>query len=405
MIVILTSGYPFGGEPFLISENNYTPKDAIYISLDPQNKKANENFTGQAFKVHSKKNKIKSLKYVVKGIFDKTFWNEIRNLINKKRFSLLRFYQLVCFYGGSMKCYEEVQNILTANNLIDENTIIYSYWMSYHAFIAAMLKKNHPIIKCVTRCHGYDIYEYRSRTEYLPFRETIFKEMDAIFPISMDGANYLKNTYGDYVFQKAHISYLGTEGHGIFWEAINRTDCFNIVSCSSLISLKRVDKIIMSLSKIQNQKIRWTHYGDGPLKAQLVALAENELDNIEFCFYGQIDNDILMKKYSNHYYDLFINVSSSEGIPVSIMEAMSFGIPVLATDVGGTSEIVKNETNGFLIPKDFDVSVLSSLIERYMNKSIEQQNYYRKQAYDTWNSKFNAKKNYSNFYNAITDIT
>lgn len=41
-------------------------------------------------------------------------------------------------------------------------------------------------------------------------------------------------------------------------------------------------------------------------------------------------------------------MSDSEGIPVSIMEAMSFGIPVIARNVGGMSEIV-NEENGLLL--------------------------------------------------------
>ena len=55
-----------------------------------------------------------------------------------------------------------------------------------------------------------------------------------------------------------------------------------------------------------------------------------------------------------------MNVSESEGIPVSIMEASSFGIPVIATNVGGVGEIVENGYNGLLLNKDFlnrDLSV------------------------------------------------
>ena len=48
-------------------------------------------------------------------------------------------------------------------------------------------------------------------------------------------------------------------------------------------------------------------------------------------------------------FDLFVNMSLSEGIPVSIMEAISFGIPIIATNVGGNAEIVNDET-GVLIP-------------------------------------------------------
>ena len=47
--------------------------------------------------------------------------------------------------------------------------------------------------------------------------------------------------------------------------------------------------------------------------------------------------------------DLFLTVSANEGIPVSIMEAQSFGIPVIATDVGGISEIVNNVNGSYFL--------------------------------------------------------
>ena len=50
--------------------------------------------------------------------------------------------------------------------------------------------------------------------------------------------------------------------------------------------------------------------------------------------------------------DGLINVSESEGLPVSMMEAQMAGLPVIGTDVGGVSEIVRPDT-GILLPKDF----------------------------------------------------
>ncbi|NCO54621.1 MAG: glycosyltransferase, partial [Bacteroidetes bacterium] len=68
--------------------------------------------------------------------------------------------------------------------------------------------------------------------------------------------------------------------------------------------------------------------------------------------------------------DLFINVSESEGIPVSIMEALSAGIPVIATNVGGTNEIVNNDV-GFLIDKEFEINTAVNIINNYLNSPIE----------------------------------
>ena len=66
----------------------------------------------------------------------------------------------------------------------------------------------------------------------------------------------------------------------------------------------------------------------------------------------------------------FINVSSSEGVPVSIMEAMTFVISVITTDLGGNTEIV-NEQNGWLLPKEiYPISIKELLLSVFsMNQS------------------------------------
>ena len=68
-------------------------------------------------------------------------------------------------------------------------------------------------------------------------------------------------------------------------------------------------------------------------------------------FTGPISNNKVFELYRTTPIDLFINVSKSEGIPVSIMEALSVSIPVLATNCGGIEEIVNNEV-GYIISSD-----------------------------------------------------
>ena len=101
--------------------------------------------------------------------------------------------------------------------------------------------------------------------------------------------------------------------------------------------------------------------------------------------------------------DLFINVSEYEGIPVSIMEAISAGIPVIATDVGGTSEII-DEKFGKLIPKDFKVEYLAEIITKFHFKSFEEKNEMRNSARLFWNEKFNAEKNYNEFAKYLLEL-
>jgi glycosyltransferase involved in cell wall biosynthesis len=74
---------------------------------------------------------------------------------------------------------------------------------------------------------------------------------------------------------------------------------------------------------------------------------------------GNVPNQEIMQHYKENPVDLFVNVSSTEGgAPVAIQEAISCGIPVIATAVGGNPEVVL-EKNGILLdpnPKPRDIA-------------------------------------------------
>ncbi|WP_241380179.1 glycosyltransferase, partial [Escherichia coli] len=60
---------------------------------------------------------------------------------------------------------------------------------------------------------------------------------------------------------------------------------------------------------------------------------------------------------------VFVNLSSSEGLPVSMMEVASLGIPIIATGVGGVGEIVSSD-NGHLLPAEFtDAQASDALVQ------------------------------------------
>ena len=132
-----------------------------------------------------------------------------------------------------------------------------------------------------------------------------------------------------------------------------------------------------------------------------LSLFKNSKKNI--MMFKKIYNSEIMKWYINEIPSLFINLSSSEGIPVSIMEAMSFGIPVIATDVGGTSEIVNNE-NGYLISENPSIEEVKSLICDYLTLTDYQKNLKKNAAYKTWENSYNAEINYTEFCNLITQL-
>ena len=126
-------------------------------------------------------------------------------------------------------------------------------------------------------------------------------------------------------------------------------------------------------------------------------------ENVNAVFEGRVENRKVLEFYRNNAINLFINLSDSEGIPVSIMEAMSFGIPCIATNVGGTSEIVVNGINGYLID-DEDDEYIAGKVDSIATMNAEDYRQLRDAARNTWEQKFNAKKNYRVFIEEIKNI-
>jgi len=114
-------------------------------------------------------------------------------------------------------------------------------------------------------------------------------------------------------------------------------------------------------------------------------------------------NAQIMEFYNTNNVDLLINTSSSEGIPVSIMEAQSFGIPVIATDTGGTAEIITKET-GILLPVDFDIAGLARKIEYLLNLDLSEKARMKREIYDNWHTNFNAFTNFEKFIGDLDKI-
>lgn len=86
--------------------------------------------------------------------------------------------------------------------------------------------------------------------------------------------------------------------------------------------------------------------GDGNYRNLLEYRYSHGVDEGWLTFYGERKDVIDILEES----DIFVNPSYSEGLPTSVMEAASVGLPIIATDVGGTREIIRNMESGILIP-------------------------------------------------------
>ncbi len=281
--------------------------------------------------------------------------------------------------------------------------IFYSFWFYDTALAAIELKGACSAKRCATysRAHAYDLYDEKSITHYLPLRPYLLENLDRVFPCSDDGSNYLKTKYPE-SSDKVSTAWLGTNDFGTGPSKVGTE--FHIVSCCHIVPKKRVVLLAQALAMLSGSglKLKWTHCGGGNGLEKLKAYSTKKLGFMECRFPGELNNTELMKFYKETHVDLFVNTSDSEGLPVSIMEACSFGIPILATDVGGTSEIVRNGENGFLLDADLTPETLAKEIEHIAHMPQPELQKLRCASRKIWESDFSADKNYRLFAERIS---
>ena len=166
-----------------------------------------------------------------------------------------------------------------------------------------------------------------------------------IFAISNHGKNFLIEKYNA---KNVIVSKLGVVDNNFICSRSNNFN-FSVVSVSNIWPTKRVILIARSImhfaSLNPNISITWNHFGDGSEENILKELINScQIKNLKIILNGKVNNSVIYRFYSSTSVDVLINLSFAEGIPVSMMEAISFGIPLIGTNVGGVSEIVNSKT-------------------------------------------------------------
>lgn len=126
---------------------------------------------------------------------------------------------------------------------------------------------------------------------------------------------------------------------------------FRILTVGRLTPQKGIDVLLEAFHRIKScagKPVQVWIAGDGPLRNTLERLAERLGIGGDVFFFGWQDQENLKNFYSSA--DLFVLPSIDEGMPNVVLEAMAMGLPVVATDVAGTREIVEDGVNGCIVP-------------------------------------------------------
>lgn len=143
--------------------------------------------------------------------------------------------------------------------------------------------------------------------------------------------------------------------------------CNAVASCLKLVSVARFSqqknnmdliRAVEQVNSVHANGVQLNMVGDGPLLPECQAyVSAHHLGDVVHFLGSRTDVESVLAQN-----DIFCLISNYEGLPISIIEAMRAGMPVIASDVGGVNELIQDGLNGYLIPRG-NLSELAEKLE------------------------------------------
>lgn len=258
------------------------------------------------------------------------------------------------FSAKNIKAYKELKEIIKKNkyDIVHCNTPM--------GGVLARLAVDLKTTKIVYMAHGFHFYKGAPLINwlvYLPIEWLMAFRTDTIVCINKE----------DYAFAKKHLKSKKVEfvhGVGVNTEKFSHSDktkeekraeikipkdAFVVFSVGELNKNKNHETIIKAIAQIQDEDIHYCIAGNGDLKEHLTELAQQLGigERVHFLGYRRDINELLACS------DIFAFPSYREGLPVSLVEAISSGIPVVCSKIRGNIDLVADDENGYLcMPSD-----------------------------------------------------
>jgi glycosyltransferase involved in cell wall biosynthesis len=231
----------------------------------------------------------------------------------------------------------------------DPPDIAYTFWLGA---ATVGLRAAWPGVPLVSRVHRSELYAEAHGWQSIPFQAASVRSVDLLAAVSEDGRAYLAGRYPGAV-DKIVVRRLGVRDLGS--PASHATSgALRILSASSITPIKRVRFILevaQTLAK-SGREVEWTHLGDGPGRAEVEEALDEAPASLSVHLSGHVPLEQVYRELQSGAHDVFLNLSLSEGAPVSLMEAQCVGLPVVATAVGGTPEVIPAGLNELVSPND-----------------------------------------------------
>ena len=152
----------------------------------------------------------------------------------------------------------------------------------------------------------------------------------------------------------------------------NKKNTINIISVGTLYWIKNQELAIKAVCNLHRKgfNISLGMVGDGDDREKLEKMIIDSDAEEYIKIYGRKKN---VEDYLREA-DIYISTSKTEGLPLSILEAMACGLPIVATKVGGVVDIVKNNINGYVVQSD-NLNEIEDALEKLVTSEIKRKQY------------------------------
>lgn len=257
-------------------------------------------------------------------------------------------------------------------NIINDNNIDVVHIHNWGVFIeSALASKLSGVSKVIHTVHGPYIFYNNDFISKLKIsirhfiEKFLSKYVSKFVSVSSSIKDYMVNEIG-IKNEKIEVIHNGISGLNQKTPDPNVPGIINFVSVGRVAKIKNHQLLLNALSMIGDEiKFHLTIVGDGPELNNIKVQSNKLLLNNKISFLGfRTDLDEILKNM-----DICVVTSDYEGISIAILEAMSVGMPVVASCVGGNPETVVDSETGMLFPKDDQEALAGALIK--LSKNLE----------------------------------
>ncbi len=141
-----------------------------------------------------------------------------------------------------------------------------------------------------------------------------------------------------------------------------------VVCAARLIRRKRIDLLIRAMDELRDENVTLALAGTGNEEERLKDLARDLGLEERVRFAGYVEHDKVPAFFQAA--DLFVLPSVSEGMSIAVLEAMASGLPILMNDTGGSSEVLEDGANGFLLETGSVPDIVRKIREYLGNRDL-----------------------------------